>query len=69
MKTLRFKPLGPIAIGAMIVFIGALLKIVKLSFSDQLMAIGLVIELIGIIYFIYRYRLMKKKVKTFANNL
>jgi hypothetical protein len=63
MKNLRFKPFGPILIGLVVVYIGAMLKIMKMSFSQPLLIAGLLIELFGIIYFIYRYRIMRKNEK------
>lgn len=60
---MRFKPFGPLAIGMMIVFIGAMLKIVKLPYSEPWLISGLIIEVLGIIYFIYRYLKMRKKEK------
>jgi hypothetical protein len=59
MKRIRFRPFGPLTIGAAIIFIGALLKILKMPYSKELLIIGLLVELIGIIYFIYRYRIMR----------
>ncbi len=54
------KPLGLLAIGALIVFIGAIAKILKEDFAVLLLTIGLIIEIIGLIYFI-NYQKQKKR--------
>ena len=63
MKRIRFKPLAPVFIGAFIIFIGALIKILKMPYSNSILILGLIIELIGLIYFIRRYRNMRKREK------
>ncbi|MEC4115278.1 GldL-related protein [Myroides pelagicus] len=50
--SIRPKPLGLLGIGAVVVFIGAIAKITKENFAGTLLLIGIVIEIIGIIYFL-----------------
>lgn len=54
------KPFGILIIGMAIVLLGALAKILKESFSDKLLLIGLIVELVGLIIFFKWYFKMRK---------
>jgi|TARA_B110000208_G_C11633652_1_gene381709 hypothetical protein len=56
------KPLGLLGIGVMVVFVGAVAKITKTDFASTVLLFGLIIEIIGVIYFI-KY-LKKNKLKS-----
>jgi len=61
MKKFPFKPklLGLLGIGIVVVFIGAIAKITKESFAGNLLLLGLLIELIGVIYLFRNYKAKK----------
>jgi len=59
--SIRPKPLGLLGIGALIVFIGAIAKITKENFAETLLLIGVIIEIIGIIYFVRFFKIKKKE--------
>lgn len=58
---MRLKPLGLFTIGALVVLFGALLKILKVPYSQPLLIIGLLTELFGLVFYIYRYQIKKMK--------
>lgn len=58
--SIRPKPLGLIGIGALIVFIGAIAKITKENFAETLLLLGIIIEIIGIIYLIRFYQIKRR---------
>jgi len=62
MKKFPFKPklLGLLVIGIVVVFIGAIAKITKENFASNLLLLGLLIELIGVIYFFRNYKAKKR---------
>lgn len=58
--SIRPKPLGLLGIGALVVFIGAIAKITKENFAVTLLLMGIIIEIIGIIYFLRFYKIKKR---------
>ena len=56
------KPLGLLGIGAMVVFVGGIAKITKEDFASTVLLIGVIIEIIGVVYFVQH--LKKNKLKS-----
>lgn len=52
----KSKPFGILSIGILIVFIGAIAKITKEDFASTILAVGLVVEAIGLFVFFKWYK-------------
>ncbi|MBS9766328.1 MAG: hypothetical protein KGV44_02155 [Flavobacteriaceae bacterium] len=55
------KPLGLLGIGMSMVLLGAIAKMMKEDFASVLLSIGMILEVIGIIYFIRFYKIKIEK--------
>lgn len=65
MKKIKLGPFGMIAIGMLIVVIGAFIKITKITNEDAthtiLFIVGFIIEFIGVCYFLKSFNKMRKR--------
>lgn len=60
------KPLGILKIGLVIGFIGAFAKILKRDFATDVILVGLLIQIIGIVIFYRWYKNARNKEKNYS---
>lgn len=61
MKKIQINPLRLLAIGMVVILVGAIAKITKESFCQPILITGLIIELISIILLVGKFNFLIKK--------